>query len=462
MHSIRVFGHYMRLPLVLLAFAEAILFGAAFIASSYLRWHMIGTDIPATPWELLGAATGISLVFTVAMGSMGLYEANIREGVTGLVIRTGLALTMGVLVLSAISFLLPALEVWRSILVLTLVLSFLAVTGLRLGSVLIKPTLFKRRVLLLGDPESVKRILAEPATRFEIAGIVSLDPIEDASLHCPAIRHDRPLVEIVAETESDEILIALCERRGTLPTEELLDCRMSGIPVLEPLTFFERELGLVKLDMVTPSWLVHSDGFRHGVLTALVKRLLDIVLALVFLVGFSPIILLTALAISIESRFRDPIFYRQNRIGKDGLQFKVIKFRSMYVDAEADGRARWATKDDPRITRVGRFIRKARIDELPQVINVLRGEMSFVGPRPERPAFVATLALGNELYAARHRVKPGLTGWAQLCYAYGNTTEDAIRKLEYDLYYIKNQSTFLDILILVETVEVVLFGKGAI
>ncbi|WP_206171880.1 TIGR03013 family XrtA/PEP-CTERM system glycosyltransferase [Thiorhodococcus mannitoliphagus] len=276
------------------------------------------------------------------------------------------------------------------------------------------------------------------------------------------VRHDRPLLDIAVAREADEILVAVKDRRGSLPMEQFLDCRMAGISILEPQSFFERELGLVKLDFLTPSWLVHADGFRQGTLTLAIKRFMDVSVALIFLLLLAPIMLLTVLAIAVESRFRHPVFYRQTRVGVNGIAFKVLKFRSMRVDAEADGKARWATKGDPRITRVGAFIRKARIDELPQILNVLKGEMSFVGPRPERPEFVEELARKNLFYAARSRIKPGVTGWAQLRYPYGSSEEDALRKLEYDLYYLKNHSTFLDFLILLQTVEVVLFGKGAI
>ena len=224
----------------------------------------------------------------------------------------------------------------------------------------------------------------------------------------------------------------------------------------------EREYGVVKLDMLTPSWLVHSDGFKSGAMALAIKRVLDISVSLIFLAFLWPVMLMTAIAILMENGFRQPIIYRQVRIGENGGPFSIFKFRSMRVDAESDGKPRWATKNDSRITRVGSFIRKTRIDELPQIFNILKGEMSFVGPRPERPEFVVDFVQKHEYYGARFRFKPGLTGWAQIKHPYGNTEDDALRKLEYDLYYIKNYSLFLDLLILVKTVEVVLFGIGSL
>jgi sugar transferase (PEP-CTERM system associated) len=236
---------------------------------------------------------------------------------------------------------------------------------------------------------------------------------------------------------------------------------MSGTMVLDLLSFFEKETSRVKLDVLHPSWIFFSDGFRLSGMALYAKRLLDLSVALFILLLSWPFMLLVALAIWIESRGRGPILFHQVRVGLNGRPFRVHKFRSMSTDAEADGVARWATKNDNRITRVGAVIRKTRLDELPQVFNVLRGEMSLVGPRPERPEFVEQLEKEIPFYSERHRVKPGLTGWAQLSYPYGATMEDARHKLEFDLYYVKNASAFLDLIILLETVEVVLWGKGA-
>jgi sugar transferase (PEP-CTERM system associated) len=223
----------------------------------------------------------------------------------------------------------------------------------------------------------------------------------------------------------------------------------------------ERETGRVRLDVLNPSWMIFGPGFRRDPVRLFSSRALDLVASLLIITVSLPVMLVTALAIKLEEGWRAPIFYRQARVGRGGRVFELLKFRSMRLDAEIDGQARWAEKDDPRITRVGKIIRKARIDELPQILNVLRGHMGFVGPRPERPQFVNELAQTIPYYVERHCVKPGITGWAQLCYQYGSSAQDAIEKLQYDLYYIKNNSLLFDLSILLQTVEVVFMGNGA-
>jgi sugar transferase (PEP-CTERM system associated) len=231
--------------------------------------------------------------------------------------------------------------------------------------------------------------------------------------------------------------------------------------VTELLTFLERETGSICIDVMHPSWMIFGEGFRRDPIRLFSSRALDVVASLLILVVFLPVMVLTGLAIKLEDSWRAPIFYRQARVGLDGRTFNVLKFRSMRTDAERDGRAQWAQKSDPRVTRVGAVIRKVRIDELPQVVNVLSGKMSFVGPRPERPQFVKELAEKIPYYVQRHCVKPGITGWAQLCYPYGASEHDALEKLQYDLYYIKHNSLLFDLSILVQTAEVVFMGKGA-
>lgn len=461
MHSVRIFRHYMRVPLILLAGIEAIIFVIAFQLSVHLRWWFIDGEPTNEPTGLLIYSIVISLVFVLTMGATGLYEANLREGLTGSLIRITLSLLLGSLVLAALSFFFPLLGLWRSILSLTVIFSFIFVIALRLIFFHFNPSIFKRRILVFGDSRLATQVMIASQKRLDIVGFIPTSEQHDNN-QIKVIEHDKALIQIAIETQADEIVLAIEDRRGKLPIEELLECRMSGIQVLEQQSFFERELGVLKLELLTPSWLIYSDGFEHGLMTMLVKRFLDIMMSLVFVILLWPVMLLTAAVIFAESGFRYSVLYRQVRIGENGEPFEVIKFRSMRIDAEADGRARWAVTNDPRITRVGRFIRKTRIDELPQIFNVLKGEMSFVGPRPERPEFVADLTRKYEHYATRHRLKPGLTGWAQISYPYGSTEEDALRKLEYDLYYIKNHSIFLDLLIMVETVEVVLFGKGAV
>jgi len=244
-----------------------------------------------------------------------------------------------------------------------------------------------------------------------------------------------------------------------MPLRELLDCKLSGVRVFDVTTYFERMLGQIRIDFVNAGWLIFGDGFNQGFYRTAVKRIFDILCSLVLIVLSAPVMLVTAIAIKLESP--GPIFYRQERVGYNSKTFKVTKFRSMRTDAEQDGQPRWATANDNRVTRVGNIIRLLRVDELPQLFNVLYGDMSLVGPRPERPFFVEQLTTEIPYYAVRHSLKPGVTGWAQVRYQYGSTIEDSQEKLQYDLYYVKNHSLFLDFVILFETVGVVLTGKGA-
>ena len=274
------------------------------------------------------------------------------------------------------------------------------------------------------------------------------------------ITHDRPLKQIAKDIGADEVVVSLVERRGgSMPLRELLDCRIAGLPVRDLNSYFENRLGQIRLDNLKASWLIFGNGFEQGILRSVLKRSFDMMAAVLLLVITLPVMALAAAAIRIESR--GPVLYRQERTGFNGEPFYVIKFRSMRVDAESDGKPRWATAGDSRITRVGRIIRKTRIDELPQLWCVLRGTMSLVGPRPERPFFVAQLTQDIPFYAVRHCVKPGVTGWAQVRADYGSTIEETCTKLQYDLYYVKNHSLWLDLRIMLETVVVVLTGRGA-
>lgn len=274
------------------------------------------------------------------------------------------------------------------------------------------------------------------------------------------VSHDRSLTDIVMDEQIDEIVVALAERRGgSMPLRELLDCKLRGVRVVDIATHFEMTLGQIRLDAVRAGWLIFGEGFRHSLLRAITKRVFDIVCSAILILLTWPIMLITGLLIVLESGF--PVLYLQERVGLNGRLFNVVKFRSMRVDAEQDGKPRWASTKDDRATRVGRVIRKLRIDELPQLFSVLSGAMSLVGPRPERPYFVDKLTQEIPFFAVRQSIKPGVTGWAQVRYQYGASVEDAIAKLQYDLYYVKNHSLFLDIVILFETVGVVLTRQGA-
>ncbi len=325
--------------------------------------------------------------------------------------------------------------------------------------------LLKRRILVLGNGTQAARIarLVEtrqnehflPVSFIDVPGQTGHRPSEAAEW---SAGEPDELMEFSYRVGASEIVVAADDRRG-LPVRQLLHCKLAGIKVTDFLDFWERETRTVELDALRPSWLFYSDGFRRGPLDELLKRALDIAVSASLLILTLPLLIVTACLIKLESS--GPVLYRQARVGLQGRVFTILKFRSMRVDAETDGHPRWAAKSDPRVTRVGAVIRKLRIDELAQILNVLRGDMSFVGPRPERPFFVAQLAKAIPYYAERHWVRPGITGWAQINFPYGASTDDARRKLTFDLYYVKNRSIFLDALILLQTARVIFWNQGA-
>jgi sugar transferase (PEP-CTERM system associated) len=323
---------------------------------------------------------------------------------------------------------------------------------------------FKSRVLVLGTGSRAAK-LAEYAPRSPNHQVIGFVAVQPARHYVPvqqvlALDPRSSLWSLVSQHGIDQIVVAVRDRRGGgFPVQQLLECKMKGVKVVELPTFFEREYRQVMLESLNPSWMVLGDGFRQGFIGNAVKRLFDLALSGILLLLTLPVMLFVALCIYLETGL--PVLYRQRRVGQGGRVFTVYKFRSMGIDAESAGTPHWTRPDDERITRVGRLIRKWRIDEVPQIINVLRGEMSFVGPRPERPYFVDQLEKQIPYYALRHSAKPGITGWAQVRYQYGASVDDAIEKLQYDLYYLKNRSLFLDLMIMIATVEVVLWGRGA-
>jgi len=358
----------------------------------------------------------------------------------------------------------PGLDFWRSTLAYAMVFSIILLVANRvLVGGLLGTSAFRRRVLVLGAGRRAQR-LRDLANRqgsgFVIVGFIGMSenkPLVEEAINRSAI-HD--LSRFVENLGVSEVVLALEERRNALPLKDLLRIKTAGVHVNDFSSFIERETGRVDLDSVNPSWLIFSDGFSSGrMMSSIAKRIFDVVASSLLLVVTWPIIALFALLIKVDSK--GPAFFRQSRVGLFGENFDVIKLRSMRSDAERAGEAKWAQENDPRVTRIGRFIRKVRIDELPQAWSVLKGEMSFVGPRPERPEFVTDLEDKLPYYAERHMVKPGITGWAQINYPYGASIEDARHKLEYDLYYAKNYTPFLDLLILLQTFRVILWGEGA-
>lgn len=465
MDSVRIFKHYVRIPFILLGISEFIVMCLSVSAAGLVVFRTDSYQF--TPYfnETFLSAIVYAIVMTLSMIAIGLYQARLREGILGFLLRLSAALFIGTVILSLIFYLFPSLFLGRGVLLLAEIISFIGIALIRNVIYFSGSTIFKKRILVLGAGERAASITElrrkSDQVGFTIVGFVHVRGEKDIVDESKVIYLNSSLLDLCIEEDIDEIVLAINDRRKTLPMSELLDCKMSGVDMVDVLQFFERETSKIKLDHLYPSYLLYSDGFQQGIARQNIKRLFDITISGLFLFLTWPIMGLTALLIIIESGLGQPILYRQVRVGEDGKPFQVLKFRSMRTDAEKDGKAQWAVKNDTRITKVGRFIRKVRIDEMPQIFNVFKGDMSFVGPRPERPEFVGELSDKIPYYSERHRIKPGITGWAQLSYPYGASEKDSLEKLQYDLYYVKNHSLFLDFLILLQTVEVILFSRGA-
>lgn len=459
---IRVFNHYLHRRTLLQVFFDMGLIIIALFAVVLSQGEQAGQVMP------FAAAHGLSLAgfMFVLNSATGFYQHVHNRSVTESCARALLALLLALPVAYGIFGLLPAdASESREVMTLAAMAAVAAVLVHRVYAAHSVAQLRNRtKILIFGSGEAARTVgatLKAADPHVQIVGYFP-GPNESESLVNPAdiISSEGSLTETALKLGVDEIVVALSERRGgSMPLRQLLDCKIYGVKVFDIATHFEKTLAQIKISHVNAGWLIFGDGFNQGVLRSSVKRVFDVLFSTMILLLALPVMLLTAIAIKLESR--GPVFYRQERVGLNGKVFEVIKFRSMRTDAEKDGQPRWATVNDDRVTRVGRFIRRVRIDELPQLLNVLRGEMSLVGPRPERQFFVDDLTAKIPYYAVRHSVKPGVTGWAQVRYEYGSTVEDSVEKLQYDLYYVKNHTLFLDLLIMLETVAVVLTGKGA-
>ncbi len=410
-----------------------------------------------------------ALVFTMVMfgvmTTMGLYQRDYREGPKTTFVRIVGSFFIGLLLMALVFYMSPALILGRGAFGMAFFCAFIGIISSRFLCFHRTDTAWQRNLLILGVGKNAQ-LISQLKRRTDHRGInlvgfaaIGNDEQVVSSEKIISIG-DMPLLDYVKSRDIDEIVVAFDDRRNNIPVDDILACKMQGIQVIDVSTFYERQLGKIKLDSLHPSNFIFADGFTQAVLKSSGKRVFDVVVSSLLFILLLPFMVLTALAIYVESGFQGPALYRQIRVGLNGEDFEIFKFRSMSVDAEKDGIAQWAQSDDARITKTGSFIRKTRLDELPQLYNVLRGDMSFVGPRPERPQFVSELAKTIEYYEMRHHVKPGITGWAQICYPYGASEEDAREKLQYDLYYLKNYSLFLDTTILLQTVQVVLWSKG--
>ncbi|WP_026354888.1 TIGR03013 family XrtA/PEP-CTERM system glycosyltransferase [Massilia niastensis] len=464
----RISNHYVSKIVFVLLFVEVlVLLGAAYVGAA-VRMLEYGDAVAAEHLDHFftsAAAFAIAVIFS--MSAMGMYQLDYDEGLRHpFFMKLMPSFVMGFMILALVFYVAPELYFGRGTLLLVFALAGIGIFLARMAFFKTSEARFlKSRIMFLGGGP-LARECCDLATRksryhkYDIAGFVP-NPSEELcvpSANLLKMRDGDSLVKLVRQYQVEEIVVSVQNRRGGFPIKELLDCKLQGIKVTDAATFFERETCQIRVDSLQPSWLVFGGGFDQSFVRTFMKRSFDLVCSVLILAMTFPLMLLAALAVWMEDR--GPVFYSQERVGKDGRTFRVHKFRSMRADAEKNGKPQWAAQNDPRVTRVGNFMRKTRIDELPQILNVLHGEMSFVGPRPERPYFVEQLIEVVPYYNVRHSVKPGITGWAQVRYGYGSSAEDALQKLQYDLYYVKNNSLFLDVLILIQTLKVVLFRSG--
>ena len=467
MASTQVFRSYLRTPFLILLIVEScIVFGSVYSAS-LSRFYAGGLILAEAVDGLFPSAVTIVLATTMSMLSTGLYVGHLREGMAGVLIRIVISMAMSSAIVGLVFYLLPNLSLWRGVLAIVYIQSFFIIGTIRtLFFELVDTRAFKSRILVYGaglDASHIDLKLRRKSDRrgFDITGYVLLENQDCRISQTDLVTVDTSLLEYVRKNLVNEIVVASSDVNGKVKINELVDCKLNGVGVVDILSFFEREAGQIRIDIMDPTWLVTSDGFRQSSFQNFVKRAFDLVVSSIVLVITIPLQFLIVLAMWVEDGITTPVIYRQERTGENGKSFNVYKFRSMIADAEKEGKAVWASEGDNRVTKTGSFLRKYRLDELPQAINVIKGDMSFVGPRPERPECVCKLLKQIPYYSERHVLKPGLTGWAQLNYPYGSSLEDAYQKQLYDMYYVKNHSLFLDCLILLQTVEVVLFGKGA-
>jgi len=452
-----------RTSLLLLAEA-AVVFGAI-VGAVYLRLGLEDSQNELVLRQGFLKATLATLFCLASFYLFDLYDFVVMHDRRELVLRLVQALGLAWVALALAFYAFPQLMLGRGISLIALALALGLMVGWRISiHWLLGHPDFGEKILIVGSGtfavEVAREMLERPDAGYRIAGFVGSDPelLGKSLINPRVIGLTSELDEVVRREGIDRIIVAMGERRGQLPTNELLQLSLAGtVNIEEGASFYERVTGRVSLDMIRPSWLIFSSRGRQTRISGITRNIVHRIVALVGALFSLPIAIVTAMLIKLDSR--GPILYKQERVGKNGGAFTVMKFRSMRTDAEKAGPV-WAAEDDDRTTRVGKIIRKLRIDEIPQFWNILRGDMDFVGPRPERPHFVSQLAEEIPFYEQRHLIAPGLTGWAQIKYPYGASIEDARQKLQYDLYYIKNQSLMLDAIILFETVKIILFGRG--
>lgn len=469
MSHVQLFKHYIPLPVIVLGMLEAMLLFASLFVGNAIRFDTLNDELLFDVSVVLSA-----VVFAVGMlactAAMGVYSTGLRDGNGPMAVRTLVAYCLlGCAFLTIIYYLVPGLYMGRGVLAYSIIVALVLVIPMRWVFLrMVDTESLRNRLLVLGVGEKAKRLSADLAKGHSgVARVVGFVQVVDSEKievdgKIFQLKQNESLYNLASRLNVSEIVVALDERRSSdgsaFPLDQLFACKLQGVRVSNAIEVAERELGVLEIAEIKPGWLVFSKGFSSSQFWNGIKRFFDISIALVLLLLTWPLMIIFAAAVFFETGA--PILYRQVRVGFEGQHFEILKFRSMCIDAEKDGTAVWAQSNDARVTRVGSIMRNTRIDELPQLFNVLRGDMSIVGPRPERPSFVKDLSEALPFYAERHHVKPGLMGWAQLNYPYGATVEDAANKLRYDLYYVKNRSLLLDIIIMVQTVQVILLGIG--
>jgi sugar transferase (PEP-CTERM system associated) len=458
-----IHNQYIPLRKVLFFFTETVLLIGMVFTSVFLRFLGNLSDYASVD-NLFWKALFLSGVFQVVLYYFNLYDFHYFQIRLELIIRWVQSLGASSVILAAVYYLFPDLLIGRGIFFISLVFIAWSTISWRLFyNYLIKSTHMDQRVLIVGVGElaqNIARVIIDRKdTGFSVIGFITprADQVGEKLVNPSVIGDFCQIIDCVKSRKIDRIIVALDDRRGCFPGEQLLFCKLQGTLVQEGIAFFENLTGRMQVEHLNPSFLIFSEGFRKTKITLTLKRMKGLVVSSLGMILSLPLIILISLLIKMDSE--GPLFYRQERIGEYGRRFKLLKFRTMIENAEANG-AVWAQRNDPRITRVGRWLRKTRLDEIPQMINVLKGDMAFVGPRPERPEFVEQLRKVIPFYDQRHSVRPGITGWAQVRYPYGATKEDALEKLKYDLFYIKNMTIFFDMVIIFETIRVVLFARG--
>ena len=463
---LRIFRQYYPIRNVFFVLGEGLVIFSSIIIASWLYLGL--RPIPFDSW-LYPKAFFITFVFQIFLYYNDLYDLKITDTFIELSIRLLQALGAAAIFLGVVCYFYPKAIVGHWIFLLSLGLIVLLIVSWRYGySIVLNRGLFNQKIILLGSGDIARNIITEIGDKKDCGYRISLvikdneadfEFLDYQDCNIPCLHGYEGMCDFATELGVAKIVVALQERRGNFPTKELLKCRTDGIDILDGNSFYEMFTGKLIVGHTNPGWFIFSEGFRRPVTTRFVKRVLDIALSLILLIVLSPLLILVAVLVKLDSR--GPVIFSQDRVGRSRKKYRVHKFRSMMDNAEKETGPVWAADDDIRVTRVGRVLRKLRIDEVPQLWNVLKGQMSFVGPRPERDHFIKQLEEAIPYYGVRFSVKPGVTGWAQISYGYGASVEDAVEKLNYDLFYIKNMSIYMDLMIVLRTIKIVLFQRGA-